>query len=75
MRYQKRNNMVTIDYIIKSALQCDTTIAQAFLRALGIPARSRVVLCENTETNEEYLPEYAGMNWAFKNYGSPLDKI
>lgn len=66
--------MVSVDYIIKAALEHDTSMSRAFLRACGIPvapmpehAAPAVV---STETADEADPDIA---WCFRNAGSPME--
>lgn len=61
--------MVTVDYMISSALRCDTTLSRAMLRACGIlvpqvhPRRGLVVS----------VNAYNNMIECFRNTSSPMD--
>lgn len=66
--------MVTVEYIIHSALQHDTTIARAFLRACGVSVASigeisgaAIVEIDTAQEIEQDIL------WAFKNTRSPVD--
>lgn len=60
--------MVTLDYIARSALRCDTSVSRAFLRALGLPVSepARPGLVVNVERLRD-------LEWCFANRGSPMD--
>lgn len=61
--------MVTIEYIRKAAESCDTDMARAFRKALGLPVLwadapiERIVSAERADE----------IDWCFRNFGSPMD--
>lgn len=66
--------MVSVKYIVHSALKQDTTMSRAFLKACGVKvAPRRDVQCGaiyELDTAQEIEQEIL---WAFKNTHSPLD--
>lgn len=61
--------MVTVEYMIRAALRCDTAMSRAMLRACGVPvpcARPRAGAVVSSEA-------YAEMAECFRNCGSPMD--
>lgn len=61
--------MVTIDFIARCALSVDTAVSRAFLRALGIPARTPAPPAGTVVSVEAY----EGMAWCMRNAASPMD--
>lgn len=60
--------MVSIEYIIESALAVDSQIADAFLKACGVKRRRRrTVRVGRVRTD-------ADIAWCFANHGSPMDR-
>lgn len=66
--------MVTTEYIIRSALQHDTVVARAFLRACGVPVapmpQPTAPVIVELDTAQEIEQDIL---WAFKNTHSPMD--
>ena len=66
--------MVTIEYIACAAMQYNTTISRAFMKALGIappaPAPISAPIVVSIETVQEIDRSLA---WCFANHGSPLE--
>lgn len=61
--------MVTVDYMIRAALRCDTAMSRAMLRACGVPVpRSRPRPGSIVEVGA-----YAGLFECMANHGSPMD--
>lgn len=59
--------MVSIDYIVESALRHDTRVADAFLAACGVRRRRRrTVRIGRVRTD-------ADIAWCMANHGSPMD--
>lgn len=66
--------MVAIEYIIRAALQHDTSMSRAFLRACGIPVapmpEHAAPAVASAEAADEADP---GIAWCFRNVGSPME--
>lgn len=61
--------MVTVEYMIRAALRCDTALSRAMLRACGVPVsrfRCRLGAIVPAEA-------YDGVAACFANHGSPMD--
>ena len=60
--------MVTVDYMVRAALRCDTAMSRAMLRACGVPIprrfRAGSIVCAGG---------YDGVAECFANHGSPMD--
>lgn len=61
--------MVTVEYIRKAAESCDTAMARAFRKALGLPVL-RAEAPVGRIVSEEAADE---IEWCFRNFGSPMD--
>lgn len=60
--------MVSIEYIIESALAVDSQMADAFLKACGVRRRRiRTVRVGRVRVDEDIA-------WCFRNIGSPMDR-
>lgn len=61
--------MVTVEYMVRAALRCDTVMSRAMLRACGVPVphsfppRGSIVA----------VNAFAGMAECFANHDSPMD--
>lgn len=61
--------MVSVDYMIRAALRCDTVMSRAMLRACGVPVpRSRPRMGAVISVGA-----YDEMVECFRNCGSPMD--
>lgn len=61
--------MVTVEYMVRAALRCDTVMSRAMLRACGVP-----VLRPRPRTGSIVLvATYDGVGECFANHGSPMD--
>ena len=66
--------MVSVEYIIKAALEHDTAMSRAFLRACGIAAAPKPAPCSQNVVSAEAAREMdPGLAWCFANHGSPMD--
>lgn len=65
---RKEADMVTVEYIVRSALRRDTPVSRAFLRACGIPVpRPPQAGCvASVAAADDVL-------WCLANHGSPMD--
>lgn len=61
--------MVSIEYMINAALQCDTTLSRAMLRACGVPIPSPRPRAGSIVP----VAIYDDMAACFANTSSPLD--
>lgn len=60
--------MVTVDYMIRAALRCETAMSRAMLRACGVPVPRRRRMGSVVRADE-----YDGIAECFANHGSPMD--
>lgn len=61
--------MVTVEYMICSALRCDTSMSRAMLRACGIPVPAKMLRVGAVVR----VGERADVLECFCNHGSPMD--
>lgn len=60
--------MVTLDYMVRSALACDTAMSRAMLRACGVPVPRRPPIGSIARVDR-----YEGMEECMANRDSPMD--
>lgn len=61
--------MVPIEYMIKSALGCDTAMSRAMLRACGIRVPASMPAVGAVVSVDAYADAFE----CFRNHGSPMD--
>lgn len=61
--------MVTVEYMICSALRCDTSMSRAMLRACGIPVPAKMLRVGAVVR----VGACADVLECFRNHGSPMD--
>lgn len=60
--------MVSIGYMVRAALRCDTALSRAMLRACGVPVPRRY-----RTGSVALVDECDGIAECFANHGSPMD--
>lgn len=61
--------MVTVDFMIRAALRCDTAMSRAMLRACGVPVPRSVPRIGSIVP----VDDRGELAECFANHGSPMD--
>ena len=64
-----RGGNVSREELAMIASRYDTSMSRAMLRALGMPAPEPAPAVGSIVS----VDRYAGIDWCFRNYGSPMD--